>query len=71
MKNITVSDDVYERITSLKFEGDSYSDVIRRILNGKRVRVSSFFGVLRGSEFLDELEKDVVENRKKAKNREF
>jgi predicted CopG family antitoxin len=71
MKNITVSDDVYREIASLKLEGDSFSDVLRRILDKKHVKVSSFSGVLRGSKFLDELEKEVKKNRKEMEFRDF
>ncbi len=44
MKNITISDDIYREIASLKLEGDSFSDVLRRILNKNRVKISSFNG---------------------------
>lgn len=71
MKNIAVSDDIYREIASLKLEGDSFSDVLRRILNKKHVKISSFSGVLRGRKFLEKLEKEVKKNRKEMECRNF
>jgi len=71
MKNITISDDIYREIASLKLEGDSFSDVLRRILNKNRVKISSFNGALRGSKFLDDLEKEVKKNRRELEYRDF
>ena len=71
MKNITVSYDVYREIASLKLEGDSFSDVLRRILDKKHVKIGNFSGVLRGSKFLDELEKEVKKNRQEMELRDF
>ncbi|MHB1439421.1 MAG: antitoxin VapB family protein [Cuniculiplasma sp.] len=71
MKNVTISDKIYEEISSMKRPGESFSEVIGRLVYRKRVKLSSFYGVLADSEFLKELEKEVDENRKKSLSREF
>ncbi|MHB1811670.1 MAG: antitoxin VapB family protein [Thermoplasmataceae archaeon] len=71
MKNVTISDKIYEEISSMKRPGESFSEVIGRLVYRKRVKLSSFYGILADSEFLKELEKEVDENRKKSLLREF
>ena len=71
MKNVTISDKIYEEISSMKQPGESFSEVIGRLVYRKRVKLSSFYGILADSEFLKELEKEVDENRKKSLLREF
>ncbi|MHA2170134.1 MAG: antitoxin VapB family protein [Candidatus Kariarchaeaceae archaeon] len=33
-KNIAISDDIYNKLTKLKQENESFSDVIRRLISG-------------------------------------
>ncbi|MHB1709632.1 MAG: antitoxin VapB family protein [Thermoplasmataceae archaeon] len=69
MKNVTISDELYESLASMKRPGESFSDVINRLVSRKKV--SAFFGNLKGSKFLDELEKEVGKNRKESTPREL
>lgn len=43
-KTISLSDDAYERLKAKKREGESFSDVVRRLF--PRVRLKEFHGVL-------------------------
>ncbi len=36
-KDIAISDDVYEMLSKLKMKGESFSDVIRRLLRQRRI----------------------------------
>ena len=60
-KTITVTEDAYEALKSLKGEKESFSDTILRV--AKRKPLSYFFGVL-GKESGDRFEKAIMEMRK-------
>jgi predicted CopG family antitoxin len=68
MKTITIRDEVYEALARLKREHESFSDVIERLLE-RRPSLEEFFGCLRDSELLDNLESVVLELRRSAKTR--
>ncbi len=67
MKNIMVRDEVYEKLKAMKKEGESFSDVILRLVERKAgVEVlEKFAGSLAESE-IDEI---VLEERKKLRVR--
>ena len=71
MKTISISDEVYEELVKLKREGESFSDVIKRLIAKERLDIRAFFGAIGDSEFLDYLEKFVEEYRKTAIPREI
>ena len=43
-KTISLSEDAYDRLRAMKREGESFSDVVRRLTRG--VRLSEFHGTL-------------------------
>ncbi|MBS3142205.1 antitoxin VapB family protein [Candidatus Woesearchaeota archaeon] len=43
-KTINLMDDAYEMLNKAKLEGESFSDVVRRILGEKRMRLEDFAG---------------------------
>jgi len=43
-KTISLSEDAYDRLRAMKREGESFSDVVRRLTRG--VRLSEFHGAL-------------------------
>jgi len=55
MKTISIRDDIYERLVNLKGEGESFSDVIERLLSRKGFSIERFFGCLKDSAVLDEI----------------
>ncbi|MBD3340914.1 MAG: antitoxin [Candidatus Lokiarchaeota archaeon] len=65
-KNISVRLGVYEKLKKLKQKGESFSDVIERILNegskGSTSRLMKYFGVW--SDFPEEFAQKVEEFRK-------
>jgi len=48
MKNIMVRDDVYERLKRLKKEGESFSDVILRLIEEKKGKYIEAFEKVAG-----------------------
>jgi len=67
MKNVAITDELYENLASMKMPGESFSDVIKRLAYRKKVRINSFYGELKGSNFLDELESEFKKNRNESK----
>jgi predicted CopG family antitoxin len=55
VKTITIRDDVYNRLAMLKTEGESFSDVIDRLLRHEKFNLNEYFGCLRDSVVLDEV----------------
>lgn len=53
-KTLTISEEAYEALASLKKEGESFTDLLKRIATplGKK-KLSAFIGVLGGKEFED------------------
>lgn len=60
-KTISLADDAYERLKAEKREGESFSDVVRRLTSG--ITLEEFYGVL-DDETADELE-EAIETRRR------
>jgi len=56
MKTITIRDETHKALVTLKEEGDSFSDVIDRLIEDKTCDISRFAGVLKDSEVPDSLQ---------------
>lgn len=65
-KTISLSEDAYERLRAAKREGESFSDVVRRLTHG--VRLTDYFGVLSEST-ANELEARIAESRREHNER--
>ncbi len=68
MRTISIRDEIYNKLVEMKEEGESFSDVIEKLLKKKRTDIRKYFGVLKDSEVLDEIEK-CLEARKSARFR--
>ena len=55
MKTISIRDDIYERLLMLKEEGESFSDVIEKLLEKGGFSLEEYFGCLKDSPALDEI----------------
>jgi predicted CopG family antitoxin len=64
-KTISIADDAYERLNAAKREGESFSDVVRRLAPG--VRLADYVGVL-DEETGDELEETIMARRTEKVN---
>jgi predicted CopG family antitoxin len=62
VKTVTLSTDAYEALSALKREGESFSQVVRR-LTGSQVLLSSFAGAWKGAPKtkIDEVRRDLRE----------
>ena len=59
---------IYSKLVEMKEEGESFSDVIEKLLRRKTINIRKYFGILKDSEVLDEIEKS-LEMRKSARFR--
>lgn len=55
MKTITIRDDTYEKLARLKRSGESFSDVIERLIEQKDFNISRYFGILKDSKILEKI----------------
>jgi predicted CopG family antitoxin len=69
MKTLTIRDETYQKLVKLKRDNESFSDVIERIIEGRRVSIEEFVGTLKNSEILKELEDEWLQFRRKIKIR--
>ena len=65
-KTISLADDAYEKLKAHKREGESFSDVVRRLAGG--VTLAEYHGVL-GADTATELE-EIVERRRDERSSE-
>lgn len=66
---ISITEDVHRRLVEAKMQDESLSDVIDRLLKKEKSDLSQFFGALRNSELLDEIEEDSKRMRASARFR--
>ncbi|NQE53377.1 hypothetical protein C5S29_07270 [ANME-1 cluster archaeon GoMg3.2] len=58
-KTISMREDVYENLKSMKREDESFCDVVEKLITKKReANLVDFFGVLKDDEVLSGLEED-------------
>jgi predicted CopG family antitoxin len=69
MKTITIREETYHKLSSLKEPGDSYSDVIDSLLKRKEMDLKKYFGCLKDSKVLDEIEAFSTESRRNTRMR--
>ena len=69
MKTITIRDGTHKALLKLKDEGDSFSDVIDRLIEEKTGDIRKFAGVLKDSKILDSLAKFTKELRASGRPR--
>ena len=69
MKTITIRDETYHSLLSLKEKDDSFSDVIDRLISKKNRDIRDYAGALKDSKVLDDLEDLTKKIRKSGKAR--
>ncbi|MHA1653464.1 MAG: antitoxin VapB family protein [Candidatus Thorarchaeota archaeon] len=69
MKTITIPDDLYRQLKKIKRKEESFSDVIRRLLERRNTDIGKYFGVLRDSPVMADLDGIVKEIRESARSR--
>jgi len=71
MKNIMVRDEVYEKLQKMKKGKESFSDVILRLIEKQRTKGVEVLEKYAGKLENDELERIVMDERRKFQVREF
>ncbi len=64
-KNLAVKEEVYKKLLEAKKGGESFSDVIERLLSGKN-DLMAFAGALAADKEFSQVMKDIQEARKNA-----
>ncbi len=68
-KTISIREDVYDILTSLKKENESFSDVIWKLTKKRKPNLRDYFGVLKDSKAIIEIEEDIKKMRECARLR--
>ena len=68
-KTISIRDEVYDLVKNLKRENESFSDVIGKLARKRKTNISEYFGVLKESKVLDDIEEDCNIIRDSARSR--
>jgi predicted CopG family antitoxin len=68
-KTISIREDVYDLLKNLKKENESFSDVIGRLTKRRKSDIGEYFGVLKDSKVLEEIEEDCKKIRAAARQR--
>ncbi|MDD5614621.1 MAG: antitoxin VapB family protein [Candidatus Methanoperedens sp.] len=62
-KTLTISEEAYEALAALKKEGESFTELVKRITAPlRKKKLSEFIGIMAGPEY-DDFEKAVLEVR--------
>ncbi len=68
-KTISIREEVYDLLKSIKRENESFSDVIGKLAKKKKPDLREYFGVLKDSKVMDEVEEDSKKIRASARQR--
>ncbi len=68
-KTISIREEVYDILKNLKRENESFSDVIEKLAKKRKSDLSQYFGVLKDSRVLNEIEEDYKKIRASARQR--
>lgn len=61
--NISIKEDVYNKLKKMKKKDESFSDIIRELAEGGK-DISRCFGLLKGDENIKKIEKEAAKSRK-------
>lgn len=68
-KTISIRDEVYDVLKSLKREKESFSEVIGKLAEKRKSNIGDYFGALKSSKLLREIEEDCKKIRASARSR--
>jgi predicted CopG family antitoxin len=69
VKNISIKEKVYRLLKQSKKNNESFSDVIEKALTHRPVDLKDYFGLLKDSAALDDIEKHIAQLRESARVR--
>lgn len=68
VKTITITEEAYEKVKGLKKEDESFSQLFIRIVNGQKINIRDFLGVMKLSEKeAKEWKEELQENKERSK----
>jgi predicted CopG family antitoxin len=56
-KTISINEDTYKRLREAKRKGESFGDVIDRMMKNAKIDLEDYFGSLKDDDILDEIDK--------------
>ncbi len=68
-RTISIREEVYDVLKSLKRENESFSDVIGKLAKKRKSDLREYFGVLKDSKVLNEIEEDTRKIRAATRQR--
>ncbi len=68
-KTISIREDVYDILASLKKENESFSDVIWKLTRKRKPNLRDYFGVMKDSKTIKEIKDDCDKIRESARLR--
>lgn len=68
-RTISIKEEVYDVLKSLKRENESFSDVIGKLAKKRKSDLGEYFGILKDSKVLNEIEEDTRKIRAAARQR--
>lgn len=68
-RTISIREEVYDVLKSLKRDNESFSDVIGKLAKKRKSDLREYFGVLKDSKVLDKIEEDTRKIRAAARQR--
>jgi predicted CopG family antitoxin len=57
-KTLSIREETYEMLKGEKREGESFSDVIDRLMKREKINLSDYFGAIKDEDLLKGLEED-------------
>jgi predicted CopG family antitoxin len=57
-KTLSIREETYEMLKGEKREGESFSDVIDRLMKRKKIKLADYFGAIKDEDLLKGLEED-------------
>lgn len=68
-RTISIREEIYDVLKSLKRENESFSDVIGKLAKKRKSDLREYFGVLKDSKVLNEIEEDTRKIRAATRQR--
>ena len=68
-KTISIREEVYDILMSLKKDNESFSDVIWKLTKKRKPNLRDYFGILKDSKAITEIEEDIKKMRESARLR--
>jgi predicted CopG family antitoxin len=69
VKNISIKEKVYRLLKQAKKDNESFSDVIEEALTHRSIDIKDYYGLLKDSAVLEDIERQINQQRESARAR--